>query len=84
MSDQALGPRDKMKWARRIVLLQQVLHFLSERGPTSWAILYFHFDKDGKDEVGQALGHLATLKHIEIKGTTLRRITQLGKEQLKN
>ena len=83
MSDQPLGPQDKREWERRMVLLRQVLRFLSERGPTSWAILYFHFDKDVTDEIGLALGHLASLKHIEMEGTTLR-ITQLGKEQLDN
>jgi|GEM_PF-1264037 hypothetical protein len=83
MSDQTLGPQDERKWTKRMVLLRQVLYFLSERGPTSWAILYFHFDKDGTDEIGLALGHLATLKHIELEGTTLK-ITELGREQLKN
>jgi len=80
MSDQTPGPQDERKWTKRMVLLRQVLRFLSERGPTSWAILYFHFDKDGTDEIGLALGHLATLKHIELEGTTLK-ITELGREQ---
>ncbi|HKP01562.1 MAG TPA: hypothetical protein VJU02_08015 [Nitrospiraceae bacterium] len=83
MSDQTLGPQDEREWTKRMLLLREVLRFLSERGPTSWAILYFHFDKDGTDEIGQALGHLATLKYVELEETTLT-ITPLGREQLKD
>ena len=83
MSNETSGPQDEREWAMRKVLLQAVLRYLTEHGPTNWVAVYLHFDNDGTGEIGKALGHLAVCKHISIEGATAK-ITALGVEQLKN
>ena len=83
MSPPPSGPQDEREWARRKELLQVILQYLSENGPTSWVTLYVHFDPHGTGEIGPAIGHLAVCKHIVIEGTTAK-ITALGIEQLMN
>jgi hypothetical protein len=82
MSKQPSRPQDVREWARRRELLQAVLGYLKENGPTNWAALYVHFE-DGTGEIGRALGHLAFCKHIAIEGTSAK-INALGMEQLKS
>ena len=77
------GPQDAIEWARRRILLQAILRYLVEHGPTSWLRLYLHFDSGGTGEIGAAIGYLAVNKHIALEGTTAK-ITALGREQLKS
>ena len=42
------------EWATRTILLQAVLRYLAQNGPTNWVTLYLHFD--GTGEIGPALG----------------------------
>jgi hypothetical protein len=83
MSSQPSGPQDEREFAKRRILLQKVLRYLTDRGPTHWATLYLHFDSDGTGEIGPALRHLAACKHIQVVGTTAT-ITVLGLEQIQS
>ena len=81
MSNQPPAPLDDREWTRRKELLQAVLRYLTENGPTHWVALYLYFDKDGTGEIGKVLGHLAVCKHIMIDGN-IAKITVLGTEQI--
>ena len=83
MSQPPSGPQDEREWARRKELLQAILRYLAENGPTSWVTLYLRFDPHGTGEIGPAIGYLAVCKHIVIEGTTAK-ITALGMEQFKD
>ena len=82
MSNQTSGPSDEREWATRRALLQAVLEYLVQSGPTTWVRLYLHFDPDGIREIGPALGYLAVKKHIVFEGATAM-ITPSGTEQLR-
>jgi hypothetical protein len=83
VSQEPSVPQDEREWAQRKEVLQAVLRYLAENGPTSWLTLYLQFDTHGTGEIGPAIGHLAVCKHIVIEGTTAK-ITALGMEQLKS
>jgi hypothetical protein len=81
--NQPANLQDEREWTKRRELLQSVLRYLNERGPTNWATLYVHFNQDGTGEIGSALGHLAVCKHVVVESTIMR-ITARGMEQLQS
>ena len=83
MSSQTPDPQDEREFAKRRILLQKVLRYLTDKGPTHWATLYLHIDSDGTGEIGPALRHLAVCKHVQVVGTTAK-ITALGMEQIQS
>ncbi|MGH7180720.1 MAG: hypothetical protein ACREJN_01940 [Nitrospiraceae bacterium] len=51
--------------------------------PTNWVSLYLQFDANETGEVGKALRHLVSCKHITVVDKVAK-ITEAGLEQLKH
>jgi DNA-binding PadR family transcriptional regulator len=72
---------DKERHTRQ-ALQREVLYFLTEQGPASWATLRIGFDEHGTTIV-PVLRQMKKYKLIECDSTDTVRITFLGSEYLK-
>jgi DNA-binding PadR family transcriptional regulator len=72
---------DKERHTRQ-ALQREVLYFLTEQGPASWAALRIGFDEHGTTIV-PVLRQMKKYKLIECDSTDTVRITFLGSEYLK-